>query len=591
MKHISTIILTLVFVVLLNAQKQPQQKCSMDLSKILVEQQAAESKTIDDTKKRIKILMLAADFFWKIDQPTARKYLTEAFEFADLRYKEKGFEKKDLPNGFVTTGQDFRFEVIKAVGKYDSAWAKKLTEKVLKDFEVEDKSKRNEFDKSKEVGEVLSFAMSIYDQNPQFALAQLRSVFKYPFSKSWNWVLIRLSEKNQKDADSIYSELLINYFNSPIEDLYVLSDYPFGTGRINGLGTSYSNDIPKNFNPNTNLQQRFLKLILQRASNFQPNNENVPQQSWREPEVAHLFHALKSFEQTVVQKFPSIANDWSIAKTQIRAYLSEKSLKRISSDNEWKAEMQNTFEKHLEKVEILDNEGKLADDEIYTLVEKAKIEENFLKTEVWLDKIQDSKFKESVLLLFFYRRSEQSINDKRLDDARIFASKIAKIEFRALQLLKIAEEKLKEKLGKEETTEIIFEVYQTAIKADNSVAKAQVFFGLAFVYQKFKHQDALNSLSEGILTINALNGNDDVFTDNLFIFIKGENFTMSTSFNSPGLNLEKVINELSKNDYSNTLNFANSFTDKYYRALSVIAIAKNCKEVTKSIEKSVKPKP
>jgi hypothetical protein len=590
MKLNSIILFLLVSAISLNAQKQSQAKCSFDLSKILVEQQATESKTIDDTGKRIKILTLAADFFWKSDEATSRKYLTEAFDFAELRHREKGFEKKNLTSGFTTTAEDFRFSIIKTIGKYDSVWAKKLTEKVLKDFEDEDKKDRDEFDKAKEVNEALSYAMSVYDQNPQFALSLFRKVYKYPFTKSWSWILIQLSSKNQRDSDSIYAEVLTNYSNAPIEDLFAISDYPFGTGTVRGLGTSWSNGIPKNFIPNPELQERFLNLILQRAIQFQPNSNETPKNSWREPEVTHLFHALKTLESVVIQKFPTMANEWAAAKTQIAAYLSEKSLKRLTSDEEWKTEIQTSFEKQLESLEKADGAGKLNDEEIFQLVQKARTEEHYSKTENWVDKIQDSKYRESVFLFFFFQRSNVAIKEKRLDDARKFASKIAKIEFRAVQLLKIAEEKIKEKLGNNESTEILFDVYQTAIKADNSVAKAQVFFGLAFVYEKLKHQQALDSLSEGIRTINSLDTNEDVFTNYLTIVIQGKDNTTAMSFDSPGLNLEKVITELSKNDFTNTLNFANSFTDKYYLALSVIAIAKNCKEVAKPAEKVVKSK-
>jgi hypothetical protein len=582
MKNLITLILTITFVATISAQKQPKNECSLEFARNLVEQQANESKNIEQTNKRLKILTNVAEFLWKIDEPNARKYLTEAFEFADSRFKENGFEKKKIRENWTATDKDYRFEVINFIGKYDVVWAKKLTAKVLKDFEEDDKSKREDYDKNKEVGDVLDFAMKIYDQNPQFALAQLRIAMKYPLAQSWSYVLVKLAEKNQQEADKLYSELLIRYADSPIKDLYNLSDYPFGTGTIVSIGSSNTNDIPKNFVPNPGLQRQFLNLILQRATSFEPdNNQTPPKNSWEQPDVAYLYHALRGFEKTVQRDFSNLTESWAAAKTQILAYLSEGSLKRISETDKWQNEEKTSFEKQLEELQKDDEAGKLTDNNILKLVRKARKEEEFAKSESWLDKIKDSKLRESISLFYYFERTELAIKEKRLYDARKLSSKIAKIDFRAIELLKIAEEKLKEKLGKTESQDILLEVYQTAIKADNSTAKAQVLFSLAYVYEKMNHQNAINSLSESIQTINTLENTDDLLSNELMMVIQSSNFTMTTSISSPGLNLENVIKEISKNDFSNTLNYVNSFTDKYFRALAVIEVAKNCKEVAK----------
>jgi hypothetical protein len=582
MKNFCTLLFILTFISIISAQQQPKNECSLEFARNLVEQQANESKNIESTNKRLKILTSVAEFLWKSDEPNARKYLAEAFEFADSRFKINGFEKKKIVENWTTTDKDYRFEVINFIGKYDIAWAKKLTAKVLKDFEEEDKSKRDDYDKNKEIGDVLDFAMKIYDQNPQFALAQLRTALKYPLSQSWGFVLVKLAEKNQQEADKLYSELLIRYADSPIKDLYNLSDYPFGTGIINSIGSSMSNDVPKSFVPNPGLQRQFLSLILQRAATFEPDNDQTPPtNSWEQPDVAYLYHALRGFEKIVQRNFSDLAENWAAAKTQILAYLSEGSLKRISEADKWQNEEKTLFEKQLEALQKDDELGKLTDGNILKLIRKARKEEEFAKAESWLDKIKDTKLRESVSLFYYFERTELAIKEKRLYEARKLSSKIAKIDFRAIELLKIAEEKLKEKLGKTESQDILLEVYQTAVKADNSIAKAQVLFSLAYVYEKVNHQNAINSLSESIQTINALDNTDDLLSNEVMMVIQSNNFTMTTSISSPGLNLENVIKEISRNDFSNTLNYANSFTKNYFRALAVIEVAKNCKEIAK----------
>ncbi len=581
MKNFYILIYTVTFAALISAQTPPKNECSPELAKLLVQQQADESRNIEATNKRLKILTSVAEFLWKTDEPTARKYLAEAFELADSRFKEKGREKKKTGDFSFQIEPDYRFEVINAIGKFDVNWSKKLAEKVLTDFEEADKSNRDGFDKTSEIRDSLNFAVNLYDQNPQASLAQIRRAMRYPIGQNWYYPLIQLAKKNQQFADQIFSELLVNYANAPISELFNISDYPFGTGTIINLNSSMSNDMDSNFKPNLNLQRQFLSLILQRATTYQPTEEEDAKKAWEYPDVVHLYHTLRTFEPIIQQKFPEMASNWANAKTQIYAYISDKRKTQMSERDKRNDERKTGFEKRLAQLEKDDELGKLKDSAIFWLVESAKKEAEYAKAESWIDKIKTLKLKESVTLLFYYQRTEKAVSDKRFADARKFASKVAKLEFRAMLLLKIAEAKLKEKLGKPETLDILLEVYQNAAKADNSAAKVQTFFGLALVYEKINHLNALNSLSEGIQTFNNLENTEDVFADYLNISIEGENFGYSASLSTVSFELKTIFRELSKNDYNNTLNYADSFTDKYFRALAVIEVAKSCKEVAK----------
>jgi hypothetical protein len=581
MKYLLTLILTIISVTVVFSQKPPQNECSLEFARTLVEQQAAESKNIEATNKRLKILTSVAEFLWKIDESTSRKYLSEAFELADSRFNERGREKKKTGGFSYQIDPDYRFEVINAIGKLDIDWAKKLTEKVLTDFEEADKSKRDGFDKESEIRDSLDFAVKLYDQNPQTSLVQIRRAMRYPLGQNWYYPLISLAKKNQQFADQIFSELLVNYANAPISDLFNISDYPFGTGSIINLNSSMSNDMDPSFMPNPNLQKQFLTLILQRATTYQPTEEEDVKEAWKYPDVAHLYHTLRTFEPIIQQKFPEMASNWANAKTQIYAYVGDKRKTQISESDKRNDERKTSFEKRLAQLEKDDELGKLKDDAIFWFIVSAKKEEQYAKAESWLDKIKDTKLKDSVTLLFYYHRTEKAISDKRFADARKFTGKIAKLEFRSMLLLKIAEAKLKEKLGKAETMDILLEVYQTAAKADNSAAKVQTFFGLALVYEKVDHANAINSLSEGIQTFNNLENAENVFADYLNIAIEGKNFGYSASLSTTSFRLETIFRELSKNDFNNTLNYANSFTDKYFRALAVIEVAKNCKDTPK----------
>jgi hypothetical protein len=109
--------------------------CNDEFARQLVDQQVAESRTVTEAAKRVRILIRSADFLWRLDQPTGRAYFTEAFKAASDHFAEKGFESKQEKGGLTIMGTDHRFEVIRAIAKKDGEWSKRLTEQLLKEYE------------------------------------------------------------------------------------------------------------------------------------------------------------------------------------------------------------------------------------------------------------------------------------------------------------------------------------------------------------------------------------------------------------------------------------------------------------------------
>ena len=66
--------------------------------------------------------------------------------------------------------------------------------------------------------------------------------------------------------------------------------------------------------------------------------------------------------------------------------------------------------------------------------------------------------------------------------------------------------------------------------------------------------------------------------------IVGKDFATFASFQTPGYDLEKTFEDLSKKDFEMSIAHAKSLDDKYFRTLAVIAAAKNC-------AKNAPPKP
>src|SRR5688500_4858654 len=174
-KSFSASLLIICFTIFSFAQvsSQDNQACNPEFARTLVEQQVSESRTVEETDKRVKILLRSADFLWKFDEPTARNFFTEAFQVASERFREKGFEQKtrtEQGRVFSTYNSDFRLEVVRAIAQKDSAWAKKLTEQILIEFKKNAADRNDSINKTRELRDLLGIATAAAKTNPEFSL-------------------------------------------------------------------------------------------------------------------------------------------------------------------------------------------------------------------------------------------------------------------------------------------------------------------------------------------------------------------------------------------------------------------------------------
>jgi hypothetical protein len=116
--------------------------CKRENALATVRQQIDFSKTFDDDVARITVLIRAADLIWASEEKQARAAYTDAFDLAMRNFKEKG----DAPvrEGKVAIETpDQRYKVITGISKHDRAWAKKLTEQLLKQQQEEAENSAN----------------------------------------------------------------------------------------------------------------------------------------------------------------------------------------------------------------------------------------------------------------------------------------------------------------------------------------------------------------------------------------------------------------------------------------------------------------
>lgn len=566
--------------------KKPIKQCNAQLARQLVEQQADFSKTLDKTDQRINVLIKVADFLWSSDRESARAYFAEAYKVAQERFREKG--KEPLVEGRMILNRiDYRFEVVRAIAKYDSVWAKTLSEMILKEFDEDsEKDKRDSFDKDREVGQLLEIAAQIAKDNPELALTLARRVLRYPLNNSWYFSLYLMARNNQRVADRIYFEALTAYADAEVFRLLYLSAYPFGRERIfgierNSLGTS----VPENFTPNPIFERQFLTTLLRRVSKLTPENTEKSLQT-DTPESAVAVIALNELEPVVSQQFPELMPAFSQAKILANSIVSNElmdaAIKRDESGNNFN----RSFVEKLKEVEKADEEGKLTDFQIVQLVTSAEKEEDFKSVETWLNKIVEESPRESAKTCFYFRRSKLASKESRFDDAQKFADKIEKPEIRATAYFDIAEAKQKNSLTKLESLDSLLTVYKMAQKNPDSVEKAQILLGLAFMYEKVDHFNALDALSAAIKTANKLE-NPNLFTSFSGQQIIGKNFAHYIGYDVPGFDLNKTFYEISQKDFQGAISQAESFSDKYLKTLAILASVRDCEKN----DSLIKPKP
>ncbi|MBK9165708.1 MAG: hypothetical protein IPM21_17705 [Acidobacteria bacterium] len=256
--------------------------CTVENSRFLVGQLAAESRTVREADKRVNILVRLADFSWPFDEPTARQYFTEAWGVAGAHFKEKGFETVRPSSAMALTSQkpDLRMTVIKGIAKHDAKWAERLSEEVLKEFEKA-ASERNELNRQREIQEMITLAGERVEEDPAFSMMIFRRLMRYPLEQHWFWALYNTAGKNPSLAATLYSELLQNYRSETARRLLILSAYPFGRERMFGIDRfTISSSMPTNSTADPMLQRQFLETFFARIAAAATN----PEERLRQPE-------------------------------------------------------------------------------------------------------------------------------------------------------------------------------------------------------------------------------------------------------------------------------------------------------------------
>jgi tetratricopeptide (TPR) repeat protein len=565
----------------------PSSMCARENALGLIEQQIDATKTFGDSVQRITVLIRAADLLWLYKQKKARGTFAEAFELAAQNFKQNGDEPRRVGRAGLVETPDQRYVVIRAVARRDPAWARELTEQMLKkdrEEAAEATGKKPEADMrtaDKLLDNAISFLASDVNYARSFAMASLR----YPATMRLTMFVYKFAEVNQREADRFYQQALAVYSDKPVREFLYLAAYPFGfndTGDMPWMGP-YS--VPTAFVPNGSLQRAFVQALLRRAQQSLqlPLDESDNYNGF--PGTGHILQVLTRVEPQVQEAQPDLIGAVEQVRNDLLSTLSaEHQSTFLRPEPSRDSAPKKTFDEQIEAAQKEPNVNK-RDELMVTAILNAvqtEIVDHIVNT---ADKIADSNLRQQLLDWFYFVSAQKAIKDKRLDEAGKLASKVQELDQRAYLYSEIAKESLQRIENQNQARELLEEIVNTASNASNTVVTARTLLAAAYLYLKIDHNRAISILGDAVKSINRLDS-PDFSKQSLIRKIEGRNFARYAVFKTPGFDPENAFREMGRITFDDALSQASGFTDKSLRALTTLVLADLCLQRTEQEEKA-----
>jgi hypothetical protein len=580
-----------VWAVPADAQKKPKPAtpvCDAARARGLVEQQLAETKTIDDEAARIGLVVRIAELIWPAQEARARQAYAEAYDLAAQNYRSKGDAMKTLPDGGVTIPEDQRLRVIRSIARRDREWADKLLEEALKEPAPEaNKSLGDWLQGVRTSDKLLRAATSLLPEQKELAVSIARRSLAY--SIDWNGLpqfFYQLAAVDQPLADAFYLEALARYAAGPVDEFLYLSAYPFGTARSFGPNaTSAYYRVPPNFAPDSRTQQAFLAALFQAAQQV-AQAPNEPRVSQRRGTMAmastQLFFALVRLEPFIARFQPGLAAQANDAKTMLASVLTQEMRQNIDSVQQL---MNEVVERDTDKpacqqlAEWAEKEQNSSqrDNKYANVVLSCAATEPFEWVETQAQKVGYEPARTTLLNWFYLRSGQRAAQEGRYDDAKRLAQKVSNLSHRAYLYFEVARAAYDKNQDRSAADEALREALAQADKADNGPEKARTMLGASNLYAKFDNFRAAQTMNDAVRAVNR-SGATDFNSGYIRTVIKGDKWTVYTGFNVAGFNLETSFQSLGKADFEGALASARNLENKALRVTAVVALAVPCLE-------------
>ena len=577
------------------AQSKPAESealpfCSRSNAIDSIRQQIDLTKTIDDSPRRIAVLICAADLLWSVQQEKARAVFTEAFELATRSEREN---EQKAPRAIILRMQtaDQRYVVIRAVAKRDSAWAKELTRQMLKQDTHDDEvsSARDSFKDALTAERLLDSASQLISTDINAALELARASLNYPASSGLTRFLYRLAEVNQQGSDQFYGQALAVYGDRPMREFLYLQAYPFALPESMDTPIFASYAVPSNFVTSQSLQRRFVEVMLRRAQQALEtpldegdNYRNVYGKST--PGVAHLLQSLMRIEPQVRASLPDLSAPVSQARENLLVSLSVDTQKQLSQPGrDVSTTPEQSFDEQIELAQKLPNVNDREDRIATTVLSAASDKQSLASVIQAIDKISNSDVRVPLLEWIYFRRATTAVKERKFEEAEKLGSQVEGQEQRAYLHTEIARALLSRSDTPTHAREVLDVAINEANKAGMTIFAARILLTASNLYTKIDLGRSISVLADAINCINHIETPDFSSNDQTLVKLverKGKPGQYSLRFYMPGLDPESAFRELAKIDFNDALTQTAAFTDKFQRAMTTLAVADVCIQET-----------
>jgi hypothetical protein len=560
---------------------EPSSLCGRDNALALVRQQLDAAKGFGDDARRVAVMLRAADLLWPHRQDEAREVFSAAFDLAARDFREKGDEPKQEGVALMVEVPDQRYVVIRAVARRDPAWAKRLTEEVLKADRQEAESSKATSAAAREeadlrtAGKLLEAASALLPSNPEGAGAFAEASLRFPAGMPLTMFMYGLAGVNQKVADQFYRKALAAYGDRPLREFLYLSAYPFGLPDTGDMPWSGPYFVPAGFAPDPALKRLFVQTLLRRAGRALQVPPDAGDNYNGFPGTAHILQVLTRLEPQVRRDLPDLAGAFEQARHNLLSALSQPdqdAFKRSLSAQAPQAP--KTFEELVEAAEAERDPNK-RDYLLSEAILDGGDAESADRVAAAADKIGDVKVRAELLDWLYFGRAQAALAKGQLDEATRLASKVQETDQRAYLYSEIAKESLPRLETQNQARVLLDEIVSTAAKRPDSVVAARALLSAAYMYLKVDPNRALSVMAEAVKSVNAVEGGD-FSQQNFFRKIEGKGFGRYASFSAPGFDPENAFRELAKVDFDGAFSLAGTLADKPLRARTTLVLAEFC---------------
>lgn len=210
-----------------------------------------------------------------------------------------------------------------------------------------------------------------------------------------------------------------------------------------------------------------------------------------------------------------------------------------------------------------------------------------------IDKITDSNIREVLREWLYFSRAKEAANGKRFDEAERLASKVEGLEQRAYLHAEIARGLLNARATQTHAREVLDAAITEANKAGMTIFAARTLLTASNLYAKLDLSRSISVLGEAINCINHIESPDFSPGDQTLVKAikrRSNPGRFIINFYMPGLEPENAFREMAKVEFDDTLSQTTAFTDKFFRALTTLAVADVClQQMPKEPKKPAKP--